>query len=196
MKLIPIIKEVTDGVVGGGRIAGLLLLFGLAVTFAGCFFFKYPRDGKYLIPSGYTGDVIILFDQPDGVVPDVEEGLYVYRIPAEGILKVKTPGYTGVVNSYYFYVDGNGGREQVPYLRVTGSSDINGNPKDRFDNQLSPAEYENGIYVMNTGGIATINTKSGLFSYTSFVIGRPKDCDRLYDAMQIRITNLQRSLKR
>lgn len=106
---------------------GVILLTMLIVSSG--FFFKYPRNGIYLIPKGYTGDVIILFNQPDGVVPEVENGLYVYKMPENGILKVKIKGYAGIVNKSYYYVDENNERQEIKYHRITGSTDIYGKPK-------------------------------------------------------------------
>lgn len=150
------------------------------------------RDGIYLMPKGYTGEVVILFGQPDGVVPEVEDGLFVYKIPKDGVLKVKTKGYTGIVNLQYFYVDGDGQREPIKSLRITGDRDVNGKPKDKFDGQINQDEYENGIFIMNAGGIATTNSGGKIFSYTSFIVGAPKDNDQLYEKMQKRISNIHR----
>jgi len=150
------------------------------------------RDGIYLIPKGYTGEVIILFDRPDGVVPEVEDGLSVYKIPANGVLKIQNKGFTGIVNLHYFYIGGDGQREQIETLRITGDRDINGKPKDKFDGQINQNEYENGIFIMNNGGIATTNSGGKIFSYTSFIVGTPRDSERLYDKMQKRISDIHR----
>jgi hypothetical protein len=47
---------------------------------------------------------------------------------------------------------------------------------------------------MNNGGIGTFNTNNGTYSYTSFIVGTPKDGERLYDQMQKRISEIQRVL--
>src|SRR5687768_12332838 len=88
-----------------------------------CAFFKYPRNGIYLVPQGFTGPVIILYNQPDGVELRSEAGLYVYEIPNDGILRVKGRGYTGIVNLSYFYVDSEGNRRPLRYLQITGDRD-------------------------------------------------------------------------
>ena len=168
---------------------GLILLSMLVVS--SCFFFRYPRDGIYLIPKGYTGDVIILFNQPDGVVPEVENGLYVYKIPENGILKVKIKGRTGIVNKSYYYVDKNNEMQKIEYLRITGDIDPSGRPKDKFDGAINQDEYENGIFVMNAGGLGSFDTKSGRVQFTTFTVGHPKDSIRLYDKMQMRLTEIQ-----
>ena len=142
-----------------------LFLFGfiIAVLLNNACFFKYPRDGIYLIPKGYTGDVIILFNQSDGVIPEIENGLFVYKIPEDGILKVKTKGYTGIVNQSYFYVDNNNQRQMIEYLRVTGDRNPAGEPQNKFGN-ISQNQYENTVYVMNTGGLGSLIQKTVSFN--------------------------------
>ncbi len=172
-----------------------LFLFGLillVMLVSSCFFFKYPRNGIYLIPKGYTGDVIIFFNQPDGVIPEVENGFYVYRNPKDGILKVRTPGVTGIVNLAYYYIDENNERQEIEYLRITGDRDPSGKPKDKFDGAINQNEYENGIFIMNAGGLGSFNTKNGVVQFTGFIVGNPKDGERLFDKKQERISNLQR----
>ncbi len=153
-----------------------------------------PKDGIYLIPKGYTGEVIILFDQPDGVGPEIEKGLFVYKIPNDGLLKINRKGYTGIVHLNYFYVEVDGRREQIKYLRGSGDRDPEGNPKDPFDGQIDKNQYENDIFVMGVGGIATTNSGGKNFSYTSFIVGSPKDIDRLHDKLDKRISSLHREL--
>jgi len=90
-----------------------LLIFAFLAS--GCDFMQTvlhtgPRNGIYLMPSGYVGAVVILYDQPDGETLDVEDGYYVYKIPPSGVLKVRTPPYTGIVN-LKILLCGSGGRE-------------------------------------------------------------------------------------
>ena len=151
----------------------------------------FNRNGIYLIPEGYTGDVIIFFDQPDGVIPEVENRLYVYRIPQGGVLKVKTPGVAGIVNLSYFYINKNNERREIKYLRITGDNDPNGKPQNKFGN-ITQDEYENAVFVMNAGGLGSFNTKNGVVQFTSFIVGTPKDSKDLYFKMQDRMSDFQR----
>ncbi len=119
-------------------------------------------------------------------IPEVEDGLSVYKIPKDGLLKINTERYTGIVNLSYFFVDENGQREQIRYLRITGDRDMYGNPKDKFDGQINKEEYENGIFVMNHEGTAS--------KISNFIVGHPKDSESMYDAMQKRISNIHREV--
>jgi hypothetical protein len=112
-------------------------------------------------------------------------------MPENGILKVKIKGYAGIVNKSYYYVDENNERQEIKYLRITGSTDIYGKPKDKFDGAINQDEYENRIFVMNAGGLGSFNTKSGVVQFTTFTVGKPKDSIRLYDKMQERLTEIQ-----
>jgi hypothetical protein len=170
-----------------------MLLIAFFMLNSSCSPFK-PTNGVYLIPEGYIGEVIILFNQPDGIIPEVENGLFVYKIPKDGILKVKTQSVLGAVNLSYFYVSENGNRQKVEYLRITGDTDINGKPKDKFDGQLNQGEYENRVFIMNIGGLGSFNTKNSVVQYTSFLVGTPKESGILYDVMQKRISKIQREI--
>jgi hypothetical protein len=53
---------------------------------------------------GFTGRVLIIYDQPNGADPVYSNGKRVYRIPANGILKTKmspNPGWIGTPEFYY-----------------------------------------------------------------------------------------------
>lgn len=168
-------------------------LIGFVFATAACIKIPFPTDGIYLIPKGYTGDVIIVFAQQNGVSPDVENGRYVYRIPSNGILRVKTKGITGFVDTSYYYVDENGARQKIEAIRVTGDRDPSGLPQNKYGN-ISQAEYDNKIFVMNTGGLGNFKAKEATVQFTSFIVGTPKDGDRFYDRKQKRISEIQREL--
>jgi hypothetical protein len=163
----------------------------LTLVNSSCSLKSTPSNGIYLIPKDYTGDVIIFFNQPDGVIPEVENGLYVYKIPGDGILKVQTPGLKGIVNLSFYYIDTNNQREKLKTLRITGDTSPTGEPQNPYGN-LKQNEIENGVYVMAVGGLGSFNTKKGIIQFTSFVVGTPKNSERLHDKMNKRISDLQR----
>ena len=165
----------------------------LVLSLASCFFLKYPRNGIYLVPKGYVGDVIVVYGQPDGVELETENGLFVYRIPSDGILKVKNPGYAGIVNTSYFYVDEEGNRERIEYLRITGDRDPQGLPQNKYGN-ISIDDLENRIFVMNAGGLGSFNTRTGIVQFSRFIVATPRASDLLYDKMETRTTAIQREL--
>lgn len=77
-----------------------------------------PREGElYNLPEGFTGIVIIIYDQEDGAEkeyydPDTQDGIKmrVYNIPESGVLKTKfAPNYgeipTTAVRVFYNFFD-------------------------------------------------------------------------------------------
>ena len=64
-------------------------------------------------------------------------------------------------------------------------------PQNKHGN-ITQDEYENTVFVMNSGGLGSFNTKNGVVQYTSFIVGAPKDGDRLYDKKQKRISEIHR----
>jgi uncharacterized lipoprotein YehR (DUF1307 family) len=151
-------------------------------------------DEVYLIPQDYNGEVVILYNQTDGILPDLENGAYVYRISEDGVLKVKSNRKKGVVNKNYYYLNANGNRQRIEYL-YPGGREIKESRQQRlsFDN-ISQNEYENKVFVMNSvnGTFGRFNVKDIPTQYSSFIVGKPKEGNFLYDKMRQRITSIQK----
>lgn len=174
------------------------LLYGFVLftlICSACSLVSHPKDGIYLIPKGYKGDVILFFNQPDGIVPEVENGLYVYKIPKDGILRVRTPSTSGIVDVHYYYIDENDERQEIKYLRITGDRNPSGEPQNKFSN-INENEYENSVFIMSSGGLGSFNTKNGIVQFTNFIVGTPKESEILYNKMQKRISDYQREFTR
>lgn len=169
------------------RIIVIAIIAGM--VYAGCGFFTYPRDGIYVLPQGFKGGVIILFEQENGELPHVEDGLFVYRIPSSGILRVSMKGYTGVVNKKFFFDDGKV-RHPIDTLRITGDTAPSGQPQNRYGN-ISEADVERGVFVMNVGGLGSFRSPKGVISYTSFIVGTPKDSEDIYRELEDRLDKIQ-----
>lgn len=87
-------------------IAALLSIFGCRVS----------GSITHLIPDGYVGPVVIVFDDPKGEAPKHDEkGGVVYEIPPDGVLRLSTPGLgAGIYDINYFYVRPDGSRRELP----------------------------------------------------------------------------------
>ena len=85
-----------------------------AVVLLGC-----SRSGSisHRIPEGYTGPVVIVFDDPKGVVPKHDDaGAVVYEIPRDGVLRLSTPPPApGIYKVQYFYVSADGKQAKLPW---------------------------------------------------------------------------------
>lgn len=64
------------------------------------------EDRIYILPSGYTGTVLILFNQSEGETEKYLNGSRVFNIPRSGILKTKFKAEYGRINIPKFYYKG------------------------------------------------------------------------------------------
>lgn len=72
----------------------------------------------YLLPVGYTGPAVVVYDQPDGVPEWFEDGRRVYAIPDSGVLRTQSAPDDGLHSgqSAFAYVDDRGRRRPLPYV--------------------------------------------------------------------------------
>jgi hypothetical protein len=78
----------------------------------------------HLIPKGYKGPVIIIFDDKQGRPEKYENGKRVYEIPMDGVLKTqfkKQQGFIEPNDLKYYYYD-NVERHEIRYLQSTNGT--------------------------------------------------------------------------
>jgi hypothetical protein len=64
----------------------------------------------YIIPSDFQGRFRVVYGEPCGVQPAVEDGRRVLEIPASGILIIAPEFEAGIIDHKYFFVDESGKR--------------------------------------------------------------------------------------
>ena len=91
--------------------AAAILMVVLA-SFAGC----KSRQVTHLIPDGYVGPVVIVFEDARGVeIKQDGDGGIVYEIPGGGVLRQNTSlPEAGWRHVHYFYVGLDGARREIP----------------------------------------------------------------------------------
>ena len=89
------------------------MLIATLWTVLGC---HTPGSMTHLLPDGYVGPVVIVFDDPNGKAPEHdEEGAVVYEIPPDGVLRLCTPApEAGLYDVNYFYVRPDRTRQEIP----------------------------------------------------------------------------------
>lgn len=71
----------------------------------------------YLIPEDFEGNILIVFDQKDGISTEYEHGLRVYKIPDSGVLRTKfKPNYGTRTIDRFYYVSQDGQRTELKYF--------------------------------------------------------------------------------
>lgn len=71
-------------------VAARLLLILLLIGGAGACS-EQAEPESFLIPSGYVGEVYVIFDISDGAAPEIRDGQRIYRIPPSGVLRTRIP---------------------------------------------------------------------------------------------------------
>ena len=84
------------------RAASTSVILYLVGALAGCI--ERAEPATYLIPSGYVGEIHIIFGVPDGTPPEMQDGRRIYRIPPAGILRTQFAPTYGWGKPLYFYV--------------------------------------------------------------------------------------------
>ncbi len=152
-----------------------LILFSLSCSLKG-----QEKKMIYLIPEGYTGSVILLYDQQNGVEPETDkDGTIYYRVPKDGFLRAKSSGERERYEVDYFYVDENGKRTELEYLEPPTYVRDPGDTTTRRIGEMSEKENNEGVFVMSHRRIIFAPNGKQMLLY-AFSVGHPKDADKLY----------------
>jgi hypothetical protein len=161
------------------RTKQIAIILTLLLSFS-CSLFAKPIRMIYLIPEGFTGGVVIFYNDEKGTIPEeMQDGSVVYRIPQNGILIVKSPKKRGPYELSYFYVNKKDIRTEIEYLNpryyVKNSSEL----KSRNNDEVTEVERNSGFFAMNHRSItaSTLNRKILVYAFS---IGHPKDSTSLY----------------
>lgn len=101
-----------------------------------------------ILPNGYIGRVVIMYDQKDGKDQKIEGGRRVYEIPKCGFLKTKFSRPTGSLGTsedqYFKYIYANG--DTIPYLSNTSVIDSSRlNEVFSFSQGIGGFSFDDGI---------------------------------------------------
>lgn len=102
-------------------------VLGIAMTlgvFLGCW--ATVGSEVHLIPEGYVGVVVILYDASNGETPlRSDDGTVTYAIGGDGFLAVSNPALpAGFYDTRYYYLSTDGSRSEIPYEGETSSLQI------------------------------------------------------------------------
>lgn len=146
-----------------------------------------PKEAVYLIPKGYVGSVVILFDQADGVTPEIENGFKVYKIPDDGVLRVRAAAVYSIDELRVFYVDKAGSRTEVT-LVYPSSQASEGDGKKTYK-QIPPDDPT--IYA-SVGDMGSFSVNQRVIRYRAFAVGPASESERLFEETRRKITGLQK----
>ena len=93
----------------------------ISLIFIGCW--KHATPETYLIPEGYQGNILIVFDQPFGQNEEIIGGRRVYHIDSNGILITKFKNEDGFIDQQFYYQLKNGLRKKIEIDKLIFTQD-------------------------------------------------------------------------
>lgn len=115
---------------------------------------SFTTPAIYLIPEGYRGNVMVVFNQADGQDREYEGRKRVYRIPSTGVLFSKFKDEQGFINEEYYYVSPSGHKKK---LGVLDTRDFN----EEWTLEKNPHEPpRDSLAVFNPGTMGTLGNSS------------------------------------
>lgn len=161
-----------------------------------CVSFAKPGEIIYLIPESFTGGVIIVFNQPDGITPETDkDGAIIYKIPKDGLIKVKEPITKTAYDSKYYFVDDKGKRTLIEYLYPGHYVRNPGDTVSKSFDTISEEETNNKTFAMihTTTNFGIQGEKVYIHN---FIVGKPKDYQILYIRASEKIDEFQIGLSK
>ncbi len=147
-----------------------LKYFVLLICISSCA--QQGEDSIRLIPEGYQGAVLIIFNQEDGAPKEYEEGKRVYRIPENGVLKTQFKPNYGIQNHQFFYLNNKGERTEIPFVVINSKEEAK-----EIDSNSMHAYFEKTL-----GKVERYDPDTKELLYTiqparTFYVGKLKDID-------------------
>lgn len=172
-----------------GLISVLIILF--TFSFIGLYVTK-PDKELFLIPDGYRGNVIVIYNQKDGIKEEYEGGRRVYRIPKTGVLFSQFKDEEGIINQEYYYVSVDGKRRK---LGVLDSRDFN----EEWTTEKNPKEpSRDSLAIFNPGSTGTMGNSDDpdKMVFSELSVGTYKGIRSLQDFKLEYIDSLKKAQKK
>ena len=114
---------------------------------------------KFILPTGFEGPFIIIYDLQNGQSPILENGIETFIVPSDRVLTVTVKLPSNPIRYSFYRDDGTGHRKEIPFS--------GGCREDR----------SNQVVACIAGHFKVIDGKPVLFRYDAFFIG-PLNKDR------------------
>ena len=92
----------------------LVLLTGLALWLSVSARNSTRHSSRFLIPEGYTGWIRVEFEAQGARPLPMEDGEYLIKIPADGVLRTSSTEQYGWAKDHYYYYESAGGVRPLP----------------------------------------------------------------------------------
>jgi len=103
-----------------GILISVMLLLGAVILLMGINFalayFNGPAKETYLIPADFAGEFRVVYGEPCGLNPPLENGRRLLQVPPNGLLILQYPSKSGFLDTEYYWVDEHGARSKAKEL--------------------------------------------------------------------------------
>jgi hypothetical protein len=143
-------------------ILSLLTLIAIAVLGELVYLQSSTAKEVFILPQGFKGIVLIAYDQENGLDDVVSGGKLIYKIPQNGVIRLKRKTASLLTQSWYYFEDKNG--KKTEFFYCFDPSDMKKNADKVYAFGRSNGGYEN---------------VTGKVTMTTFLVGTEKDSDSL-----------------
>lgn len=144
-------------------LGSLLLIVLIAIIWEFVYLKTTTKEEVFILPHNFKGIVLIAYDQKDGLEDVKEDGKLIYKIPQNGVLKLKRKEATTLSKSWYYFEDEQGKRTVLEYC-FAPCDEMKNNPDIFF------------AYGTSNGGAESEGQK---LEMTTFLVGTFHDRDSL-----------------
>lgn len=126
----------------------------------------------YIVPEGYVGYLVILYNQVDGQDAIYIDGHRAFLFPESGILKTKREPYNGLILPTEFYYSNISPKNRIKYV----------------DSYPSGAANKPVAYLERVGSISRYDSVGGVLEFSLVLIGNKAQIDSLligYDNLDL-----------
>ena len=143
-------------------ISVLLVVIVAAIGWERIYIKSDPQKDVFILPEGFKGVVLIAYGQSDGREDIQEDGRLIYKIPGNGILKLKRASAPTIMQSWYYFESGQGKRTEFYYAIDPGEMKRN----------------DEKVYAFGRSNEEVLTNNEKL-KITTFLVGRERDRDSL-----------------
>lgn len=175
------------------KLKRIVVLWSLIFSLS-CSLFAKPTDIVYLIPENFTGGVIVLYNQPDGIEPEkTTDGAIIYRIPKDGFLKVKAAFERKNFRFKYYFVDANDKRAEIEYLQRAHYVRDPGDTASKSEDSITENERNSQIFAM-LHETTNFTISGNRVFIQNFIVAIPKDSLNIYMRTYDKISDIQKDM--
>ena len=130
----------------------IIILLNFSYVFASC---QTAQPETFIIPEGYKGKVMVVFNKKNGEMPELEKNRRVYKIPSSGVLVTQFNINNGFMNRQFYYIDSRGQSALLKNFKNEKEAEKSG---------------EIGIFYSGTAGIYGNSGDSLSVEYQEFIV--------------------------